>query len=56
MDTATRVQIMDENVCCAHDADILGKDMNPNIVLPSVDKVVGQIGLFIFGMEIGQKE
>ena len=35
MDTATRVQILDETDCISHSTDTLGKGMNP-IILPLV--------------------
>ena len=33
MDTATRIQILDETDCISHSTNILGKGMNP-IILP----------------------
>ena len=35
MNTATRVQILDESDCIAHSTNTLGKGMNP-IILPPV--------------------
>ena len=50
MDTETQVQILDEAVYISHSANILRKGMNPTI-LPSIwGKIVGQTGLFSFGM------
>ena len=34
MDTATRVQILDETDCISHNTNTLGKGMNPIILLP----------------------
>ena len=38
MDTATRVQILDETDCISHSTNTLGKCMNPNILPPAMDK------------------
>ena len=43
MDTATRVQILDETDCISHSTNIMGKGMNP-IILPS-----GRTGFFSLG-------
>ena len=45
MDTATWVQIMHETVFYI----VLGKSMNPNILPPAKDKVVGQTRFFSHG-------
>ena len=45
MDTATRVQILDETDCISHSTNTLGKGMNP-IILPPI---VGQTGFFSLG-------
>ena len=42
MDTATRVQILDETDC----TNTLGKVMNPIILPPAMGKIVGQTRLF----------
>ena len=38
MDTATRVQILDETDCISHTTNTLGKGMNPIILLLAMDK------------------
>ena len=38
MDTATRVQILDETDCISHSTNTLGKGMNPIILPPSMGK------------------
>ena len=38
MDTATRVQILDETDCISHSTNILGKGMNPIILPPAMGK------------------
>ena len=38
MDTATRVQILDETDCISHSTNTLGKGMNPIILLPAMGK------------------
>ena len=35
MESATRVQILDEAVCISHSADTVGKGMHPTILLPA---------------------
>ena len=37
LDTATRVQILDETDCISHNTNTLGKGMNP-IILPAMGK------------------
>ena len=49
MDTATRVQILDETDCISHSTNTLGKGMNPIILPPAMDKIVWQTGFFILG-------
>ena len=44
MDTATRVQILDETDCISHSTIILGKGMNPIILLPAMGKLKGSLG------------
>ena len=39
VDTATRVQIMDETDCISHGTYNLGKSMNPIIPLPAMGKL-----------------
>ena len=46
MDTATRVQILDETDCISHSTNILGKGMNPIILPPAVGKTMGQTRFF----------
>ena len=38
MDTATRVQILDETDCISHNTNTLGKGMNPIILPPAMGK------------------
>ena len=38
MDTATQVQILDENDCISHNTNALGKGMNPTILPPAMGK------------------
>ena len=38
MDTATRVQILDQTYCISHNTNTLGKGMNPNILPPAMSK------------------
>ncbi len=42
MDTATRVQILDEADCISHSTNTLGKGMNPIILPPAMGKQQGQ--------------
>ena len=48
MDTATRVQILDETDCISHSTNSLGKAMNP-IILPPAVGTVGRTEFFSFG-------
>ena len=50
MDTATRIQFLDEAVCISHSANTIGRGMAPNFLLPAKDKIVGQTKLFNFGI------
>ena len=47
MDTAKRVQILDETDCISRSTNTLGKGMNPIILPPAMGK--GQTGLFSLG-------
>ena len=38
IDTATRVQILDETDCISHSTNTLGKGMNPIILPPAMGK------------------
>ena len=38
MNTATRVQILDETGCISHSTNTLGKGMNPIILPPAMGK------------------
>ena len=38
MDTATRVQILDESDCISHSTNILGKGMDTIILTPAIGK------------------
>ena len=46
MDTATRVQILDETDCISHSTNTLGKFMNPIILPSAMGKIVGQTRFF----------
>ena len=46
MNTLTRVQILDETVSISHNANALGKGMNPTIPSTAMGESVEQIGLF----------
>ena len=37
-ETVTPIQILDKVVCISHSANTLGKDMNPTIFPPAIDK------------------
>ena len=50
MNTAIQVQTLDEAVCISLSTNTLGKGMNPTILPPAMGKIIGQIGLFSFGM------
>ena len=49
MDTATRVQILDETDCISHSTDTLEKGMNLIILPPAMGKIVGQTRFFSLG-------
>ena len=44
MNTATRVQILDEPDCISHSTNTLGKGMNPIILPPAIGKYLGGLG------------
>ena len=53
-----KVQIPDEAVSISHTVNTLEKGMHPTILSPAIlhlgiDKIIGQIGLFKFGMSTG---
>ena len=52
MDTATRVQILDETDC----ANTLGKGMNLIILPPAIGKIVGQTVFFSLGKATSLEE
>ena len=56
MDTATRVQILDEADCISHSTNTLGKGMNPIILPPAMGKIVGQTDFFSLGEATSQGE
>ena len=49
MDTATRVQILDETDFISHCTNTLRKGMNPIILPPAMGKIVGQTRFFRLG-------
>ena len=53
MDTATRVQILDESVYISKNTINFGKGMNPTSVPPAAGKIVGQTGFFNLVMATG---
>ena len=50
IDTVTRVQNLNEDVCISHYANTLGKGMKSTILSPAMDKIDGWTGLFSLGM------
>ena len=56
MDTATRVQILDEADCISHGTNTLGKGMNPIILPPAMGKIVGQTMFFSLSEATSQGE
>ena len=44
MDTATRVQILDETDCISRSTNTLGKGMNPIILPPAMGKYLDRLG------------
>ena len=44
MDTAVRVQILDEALCVSHSTDTFRKGIHPIILPPAMVKTVGQTG------------
>ncbi len=56
MDTATRVQVLDEAVFFSHKANILWNDMNPIIFLLAKDRY-GESGLFklVMATSLGER-
>ena len=44
MDMVTRGQIPDDAVCISHSANILGKEMNLTILLPTLAKLQARLG------------
>ena len=49
MNTAIRVQILDETDCISDSTNTLGKGMNPIILPPAMGKIVGQTSFFSHG-------
>ena len=49
MDTATRVQILDETDCISHSTNTLEKGINPIILPPAMGKIAGQTRFFSLG-------
>ena len=49
MDTATRVQILDETDCISHNTNTFAKCMNPIILPPAMGKIIGQTRFFSLG-------
>ena len=56
MDTATRVQILNETGCISRCTNTLGKGMNPLILPPATGKIVGQSRFFSLGETTSQGE
>ena len=49
MDTATRVQILDDTDCISRSTNTIGKGMYPIILPPAMGKIVGQTRFFGLG-------
>ena len=49
MDTATRVQILEETDCISHSTNTLGEGMNPIILPLAMGKIVGRTRFFSLG-------
>ena len=56
MNLTTEVQILNEVLYISHSANTLGKDTNPTIFTPTMNKIIGQTGLFNFGLTTGLGE
>ena len=50
MDTVIRVQIRDETTWILHNANTLGKGLNPTILSPAMNKMATETVLFSFGI------
>ena len=46
MNSVTRVQFLDKTICISLSANTLWKGVNPTILPPAMDKIVGQTVLF----------
>ena len=49
MNTATRVQILDDADCVLQNTNTIGKDMNLIILTPAMGKTIGQTEIFSLG-------
>ena len=57
MDMASRVKILDKDVCISHSADTFGKGTNPTTLSPAMGKIEEQTGFFFnFGIAAGLGE
>ena len=56
MDTATRVQILNEADYISNSTNTLGKGMNPIILPPAIGKIVGQTWFFSLGQATSLEE
>ena len=50
------VQILNKVNCIYDYANTLGKYMNPTILSPAMDKIIGQTGLLSLSRAIGREE
>ena len=53
MDTATRVQTLNEAIFISHSANTVGKDINRTILPAAMSKIEGQTELFSLDMATG---
>ena len=56
MDTATRVQILDQTDCISHCVNTLGKSMNPIILLPAMGKQQDRLGSLALVRQLVQEK
>ena len=56
MDIVTQVQILDKADCISNCTNTLGKGVNPTILSPTMDKIVGQTSFFNLGIAISLGE
>ena len=52
MESAIRIQVLDESVCDLFHARALKKDLNQSVSLPSLGKQLGRLGSFAWVREL----